>query len=178
MTLFALLPWLRVWGRGRWRTYAGAAALGSAGGAAVLAALGFASAAHVGALALTCGAAMALLSVDLTGTTPWYPGGVNSVGNHLAIELVEDRCTGAAECVQVCPRDVLAMDGPRRKVRIARPDSCIRCAACIVQCPDDALRFRFTDGRVVEPATVRSTRVNLLGRRTLAVRAGTAGDDA
>jgi hypothetical protein len=35
-----------------------------------------------------------------------------------------------------------------------------------VQCPQDALRFRFADGRVVEPATVRTTRLNLLGRRS------------
>ena len=78
-----------------------------------------------------------------------------------------EACTGAAECVLVCPRGVLAMDGPRRKVQIVRADDCIRCGACIVQCPDDALRFRYEDGRVVPPSTVRRTRVNMLGRRTI-----------
>ena len=36
---------------------------------------------------------------------------------------------------------------------------------------EDALRFRFADGRVVEPATIRSTRVNMLGRRTVKIAA-------
>ncbi len=63
------------------------------------------------------------------------------------------------------------MDGRRRKVVLARPEACIRCGACIVQCPEDALQFRFFDGRVVEPASVRSTRLNMLGRRTVPVAA-------
>jgi ferredoxin len=57
------------------------------------------------------------------------------------------------------------MDGHAHKVRIAKPANCILCAACIVQCPTDALRFRFDDGRVVEPNVIRHTRMNLLGKR-------------
>jgi NAD-dependent dihydropyrimidine dehydrogenase PreA subunit len=83
------------------------------------------------------------------------------------IELVAERCTGAGDCVQVCPRDVLAMTGRRRKVEIRNPDRCIQCAACIVQCPEDALRFRYDDGGVVEAPTIRRTRLNLLGRRRI-----------
>jgi ferredoxin len=69
----------------------------------------------------------------------------------------------------VCPRDVLQMTGRARKVTIARPDQCIQCGACIVQCPEDALRFRYDDGRVVEAATIRGTRMNMLGRRSVEV---------
>ena len=58
---------------------------------------------------------------------------------------------------------------PAPQGRIARPEQCIRCGACIVQCPSDALQFRFTDGRVAEPATIRSTRMNLLGKRSIEV---------
>jgi ferredoxin len=54
-------------------------------------------------------------------------------------------------------------------VRVARPDDCIACGACIVQCPEDALHFRYPDGRVVEAATIRSTRLNMMGRRTVHV---------
>jgi len=43
------------------------------------------------------------------------------------------------------------------------------CGACIVQCPSDALRFRRPDGRVVEPETIRTTRLNLLGSRSIDV---------
>jgi ferredoxin len=59
------------------------------------------------------------------------------------------------------------MDGHRRKVEIRRADDCIQCGACIVQCPEDALRFRYDDDRVVEAATIRQTRMNMLGRRSV-----------
>ena len=52
---------------------------------------------------------------------------------------------------------------------IVEPGNCVQCGACIVQCPEDALLFRYNDGRVVEPATIRSTRMNLAGQRRIAV---------
>jgi hypothetical protein len=36
-----------------------------------------------------------------------------------------------------------------------------------VQCPEDALRFRYDDDRVVEAETIRRTRMNMVGRRTV-----------
>lgn len=170
--IFAAVPRVPLTGPARWLTFGGGALLGTLAGAGVLGLLGSLDVARLLALAGACAAAMGILSIDAAGTTPWYPGNVNGLGNRYGIDVVPERCMGAAECVQVCPRDVLVMDGPRRRVTIARPDECIRCGACIVQCPDDALRFRFDDGRVIEPATVRRTRVNMLGRRTVEVEAG------
>jgi NAD-dependent dihydropyrimidine dehydrogenase PreA subunit len=165
--VFAVLRWLPATGGRRWLTYGGLAVVTFAAGGGGLVALGDARSPTLLSLGGACALAAGVLSLDLTGTTPWYPGTINSFHNRFDIELVGERCTGAAECVQVCPRDVLEMDGPRRKVILSRPEACIRCGACIVQCPEDALRFRFSDGRVVEPTRVRSTRVNLLGRRTV-----------
>jgi NAD-dependent dihydropyrimidine dehydrogenase PreA subunit len=165
--LFGLLPWLHVQGRVRWLTFAVDAAVGCALGAGLLRLLATASTGHlvlVGAVAI---GTMAMVSVDLAGTTPWYSSYINSYRNPVVIELVASRCTGAAECVQVCPRNVLQMNGARRQVEIQRPDQCIQCGACIVQCPQDALLFRDADGGIVEPATVRTTRLNMLGRRTV-----------
>ncbi|MGA7964996.1 MAG: ferredoxin family protein [Gammaproteobacteria bacterium] len=141
-------------------------ALATAAGAGILALSGGLDTHPIIALALATTGTVALLSLDIAGTTPWHSGTINSIGNHFHLELVEDRCTGAAECVKVCPRNVLHMTGRQRRVRIERPENCLLCGACIVQCPDDALRFRFEDGRVVEPETVRTTHLNLLGRRT------------
>jgi NAD-dependent dihydropyrimidine dehydrogenase PreA subunit len=168
--LFAALPWLRVKGRARWLTFGAFAAAGFAVGAGLLALAGAASPGHLAWVGAAAAGAMACVSIDLAGTTPWYSSDINASRNPVHIELVESRCTGAAECVQVCPRDVLEMNGSRRKVEIARPDQCIQCGACIVQCPEDALRFRYDDGRVVEPGTIRTTRMNMLGRRTVALR--------
>ncbi len=174
--IFAFLPWLAVTGGRRWLTFGGFGAAGFATGAGVLALAGPLAAADLVALGVACGGAMLILSIDLTGTTPWYPSTINSFRNQYAVSLDDGRCTGAAECVQVCPRNVLQMNGRRRTVEIARPGACIRCGACIVQCPSDALRFRFDDGRIVLPATVRRTRLNLLGRRTVVVAGGSRPD--
>jgi NAD-dependent dihydropyrimidine dehydrogenase PreA subunit len=172
--MFAALPWLRVTGRLRWLTHGSFALAAFAMGAGLLFAVGDASAGALLGLGAACAVSMGVLAIDLTGTTPWYPSTINSFRNRFHVELDEARCTGAAECVQVCPREVLRMDGPRRKVAIANPEQCIRCGACIVQCPEDALRFRFADGRVVEAETVRRTRLNMLGRRSIYL----AGDPA
>jgi NAD-dependent dihydropyrimidine dehydrogenase PreA subunit len=169
--LFAGLPWLKVTGRLRWLTFGGVAVAGVVIGYGALALSGETGGTSVVALGIVAVAGMLLLSIDLTGTTPWYPSTINSFRNDFSVEALEERCTGAAECVQVCPRDVLRVNGRRRRVEIVRPESCIRCGACVVQCPEDVLRFHFPDGRVVEPATVRSTRLNLLGRRSITLGA-------
>ncbi len=165
--LFGLLPWLRVTGLWRWPTFAFFAAAGATLGATSLGALGALSGSHLALMGATGLATAGILAIDLAGTTPWYGSYINTLHNEAYIDLVEDRCSGASDCVLVCPRDVLHMNGHRRKVEIARPGQCIQCGACIVQCPSDALRFRYGDGTVVEAPTIRSTRMNMVGRRTV-----------
>jgi NAD-dependent dihydropyrimidine dehydrogenase PreA subunit len=172
---FALVPWLPLESKARWLVFPLLAAAGALAGAAALAALSTATTIHLIAVAVAGFASMAVLSVDISGTTPWFPSTINTLSNEPHIDLVEERCTGASECVLVCPRDVLQMAGKRRKVEIKRPEQCIECGACIVQCPEDALRFRYDDGSVVEPETIRTTRMNMLGKRTVVLpRAGAA----
>jgi NAD-dependent dihydropyrimidine dehydrogenase PreA subunit len=168
--LFAMLPWLKVQGRARFLTFAGFALAATLLGWGILFGLSAVTPAHLAVVAGSCLFAMAIQQIDLAGTTPWYGSYINTFHNEAHIELVTERCTGAAACVQVCPRDVLKMNGRRRKVEIKNPDQCIQCGACIVQCPKDALRFRYDDGRVVEAPTIRRTRMNMLGRRTVEVR--------
>jgi NAD-dependent dihydropyrimidine dehydrogenase PreA subunit len=168
--LFALLPWLQIQGRQRFVTFAAFAAGTAAFGCVLLVILGAATSAHLTAVSVASLAAVTIVSIDLAGITPWYGSYINTFHNEAHIELVIDRCTAAAECVQVCPRDVLEMNGRLRKVEITKPDWCIQCGACIVQCPADALRFRYDDGRIVEAPTIRRTRMNMLGRRSVEVR--------
>ncbi len=162
---FSLLPWLPVNGPRRMVPLAGFALAGWLAGAGLVALLGAASPAHLAAIAGAALSAAALLFADLAGMTPWHPSSVNTGSNPATITLDETRCTGAADCVQVCPRQVLKMNGRRRKVEILEPGQCIQCGACIVQCPSDALLFRYADGSTVEAPTIRSTRMNMLGKR-------------
>jgi len=167
--VFSLLPWVPILGSRRFLSFAFFAATAALTGCALLLALGEATPAHLAAVAGSSLLAMVLLSVDLAGTTPWYASSLNTYRNVAHIELITDRCTGAAECVQVCPRDVLRMNGRKRKVEIGNPSQCIQCGACIVQCPEDALRFRYDDGRIVGAPAIRRTRLNMLGRRSVEV---------
>lgn len=49
----------------------------------------------------------------------------------------ETRCNGCGHCVEVCPTECLAMDGPLPWLPI--PGDCIRCGLCIAICPTQAL---------------------------------------
>jgi len=167
--LYAATPVLRVRGGWRWPLFGAFGVLGAAVGVSLVLLEGTTGPADLVWSAAAPLAALALLGLDFEGTTPWHASALSEVGR-AEIELVEERCSGAAACVQVCPRGVLAMDGRRRKVVIREPDACIRCAACIVQCPEDALRFRFPDGSVAEAPALRGTRLNLLGKRTIELR--------
>jgi len=169
-TIFAALPRLRVTGGIRWLTYAVFAMVGATVGAGVLSMFDADSKAGLTIVAIASVVAMVVLSVDLSGSTPMYPSTVNAaIAGEPGIRLDVDRCTGAADCVQVCPWEVLRLTGNPSRAEIAEPDACIACAACIVQCPEDALYFTMPDGRVVEPTTVRSTRLNLLGQRSIEI---------
>jgi NAD-dependent dihydropyrimidine dehydrogenase PreA subunit len=168
--LFGMLPWLKVQGRLRFVTFAGFAVAATLLGWGILLLLSAATRAHLAVVAASCAIAMAIQAIDLAGSTPWYGSYINTFHNQASVELVAERCTGAADCVQVCPRDVLKMNGRERKVMIQNPDHCIQCGACIVQCPHDALRFRYQDGRVVEASIIRRTRMNMLGERRIELR--------
>lgn len=54
--------------------------------------------------------------------------------------LDETRCTGCEVCVEVCPTECLAMDGPLPW--LPRPLDCVSCTLCVLVCPDDALTLK------------------------------------
>jgi NAD-dependent dihydropyrimidine dehydrogenase PreA subunit len=165
--LYLALPALPARGRERFSTGLGAAAVffALAGGAWVLTAgSSLGAAAAFGALGLVLGA---IFVIDLAGSTPTL-GSDSHHTERFRVEVLPDPCTGCAECVLVCPREVLAIHD--ELAALTRPAGCIRCGACLVQCPEDALRFRYDDGAVIEAAVVRRTKLNLLGKRAVRVR--------
>ncbi len=55
----------------------------------------------------------------------------------IIIRIDYDKCTGDAECVDVCPVDVYELvDG---KSVAAHIDECIECCACVESCPEGAI---------------------------------------
>lgn len=118
----------------------------------------------VGRWGLGCLVISLIISVELLGSTPVYKSGTHE-DRRLRIRLDEDRCTGVGTCEQVCPTDVFEVDYRNEIATLPRDEYCVQCGACIVQCPVDALCFVSPDGKVVTPDTVRTFKLNLLGKR-------------
>ena len=57
--------------------------------------------------------------------------------NVVTLQLDPEKCTGCGTCLEVCPRQVLSLNG--KKVRIANRDACLECGACALNCPFEAL---------------------------------------
>jgi NAD-dependent dihydropyrimidine dehydrogenase PreA subunit len=105
-----------------------------------------------------------IMSIDLLGSTPVYKSSLHE-DRFLEVRIDEDKCRGIGFCEQVCPRGCYEVNKTLHRAMISRPDRCVRCGACIVQCPFDALYFRSPGGRVISPDTIRTYKLNLLGKR-------------
>ncbi len=55
----------------------------------------------------------------------------------VTLKIDEAKCTGCGMCLDVCPREVLKMNG--RRVRIGDRDACMECGACSRNCPAGAI---------------------------------------
>src|SRR5262245_9112753 len=54
--------------------------------------------------------------------------------------LDERRCVSCRRCVELCPTDCLAMDGPLPWLH--RPVDCVSCTLCVLVCPTAALTMQ------------------------------------
>jgi len=53
------------------------------------------------------------------------------------IKLDREKCTGCGACLDVCPHELLKMDGG--KAVLADRDACMECGACKMNCPSGAI---------------------------------------
>ncbi len=56
----------------------------------------------------------------------------------MEIVIDEERCVGCGICVQMCPEEVLAMEG--EKARVVNKEQCEECKACEVNCEYEAIK--------------------------------------
>jgi NAD-dependent dihydropyrimidine dehydrogenase PreA subunit len=57
--------------------------------------------------------------------------------NVTTLQYFEDKCTGCARCVEVCPQAVFVMEN--KKAKITDRDRCMECGACAKNCDFGAL---------------------------------------
>ena len=61
------------------------------------------------------------------------------------VTFLVDRCKGCENCIEVCPKHLLALDEQTTNERGYHPaciqdmDACIGCASCALMCPDCAI---------------------------------------
>lgn len=57
---------------------------------------------------------------------------------NVTIEIDEDKCIGAGECVNVCPTSVFELiEG---KAHATHVEDCIECCSCVNACPTKAIK--------------------------------------
>lgn len=61
------------------------------------------------------------------------------------LRILESRCVGCAQCVEVCPIPCYAMDEKSNKAYVINVDGCIVCRSCEDVCPTDAVFVALED---------------------------------
>jgi len=64
-----------------------------------------------------------------------------------AVAINAKYCKGCEICVQVCPRDVLAI-GEKQKAEVVKIEDCTGCISCEIYCPDFAITVREVEPHV------------------------------
>ncbi|NCB52913.1 MAG: 4Fe-4S dicluster domain-containing protein [Clostridia bacterium] len=62
------------------------------------------------------------------------------------IKFNQDKCKGCELCLTVCPKKIIAMQGPINNkgyttAVIVRQEDCIGCQSCAIMCPDGAIEI-------------------------------------
>ena len=58
----------------------------------------------------------------------------------MSIKIDQNRCVGCARCVEVCPGNLIKIDGTK-KAFIKHERNCWGCTSCVKECPRGAVSF-------------------------------------
>ena len=92
----------------------------------------------------------------------------------MPIKIDEEKCTGCAICVDVCPVEAITVD----QVAHIDTETCIECGACVDECPNDALSMveeKSGLGSVQSPPAHSNPQVGF-GRGGMGMGRGQAGE--
>jgi len=94
-----------------------------------------------------------------------------------AVDL--DRCTGCADCIDICPLGAISMKNEQAVINV---DECAECGACMNACPNEAIFEKELESgieeRVIDSGiNIFSRDKNLSEELDLGYRLNTKGDD-
>ena len=68
-----------------------------------------------------------------------------AVSDRFTLEILDSRCIGCAQCVEVCPIPCYAMNEEANRAFVINIDGCIVCRSCEDVCPTDAVFVALED---------------------------------
>ncbi|ACB85064.1 4Fe-4S dicluster domain-containing protein [Natranaerobius thermophilus] len=60
------------------------------------------------------------------------------------VKVAPKWCKGCGICIEFCPKKVLDYDD-KGKVKVTKPEECIKCGLCELRCPDFAIVVKKED---------------------------------
>jgi ferredoxin len=68
------------------------------------------------------------------------------------VRIDEDACSECGQCAEICPSEVLSLEGGRSRIRDDSPLGCIACGHCMMVCPEGSITVT---GRGISPEDLR-----------------------
>jgi adenylylsulfate reductase, subunit B len=56
--------------------------------------------------------------------------------------VLPEKCKGCMQCVDICPSDIMHIDGSQGRAFNIEPAMCWECFACVKACPEGAIEVR------------------------------------
>ena len=81
---------------------------------------------------------------ELVRTSEEFPGVEWVEGTGDFIKIIEEKCIGCSNCVNVCLAGCFKI--VNKKSRITNLDKCMECAACWYVCKEEAIDFSWPKG--------------------------------
>ncbi|MDR1051257.1 MAG: ferredoxin family protein [Deltaproteobacteria bacterium] len=81
----------------------------------------------------------------------------------MSVRIDRGDCLGCGNCLDVCPGDLLSLDGDGKAV-ISEPGRCWGCCACMKECPRGCLKFYLSPASGGSGLVMTAGRVKKAGR--------------
>ncbi len=79
--------------------------------------------------------------------TKWQPTSGVAYKYYPEVDIDSDKCSSCEECIEVCPVDILEMEGD--ELVVTDVEKCKLCSACVEECEDDAIEVNGREDKFI-----------------------------